>query len=452
MKHYINFSKDSYTDQIFLSYNNKNITFNDFYHNVSSKSRALLRLNLSSHNIIGIFVSNPIDILELYFACIQINKTPIIFPYDIHSSELSKIIKKYKIDFIITEWLQKKSINKIKEVSFFYIQELSSSFGGCGPIEFNSLIDDTNQIQSLHLSLGSTGVSKLIKLTFDNFINSVSQWDHEINFSHKDRYIQCLPLNHIAGLSIIMRSQIKGFQCILMKKFNAAQINFEIDNGATLVSLIPSMLKRLLDNRLGRAFPKHFRGVILGGDGSSKQLMKQSLDYKVPIYKSYGMTETCSGISGFWLHKYPDMLGSVGQSFKGTSIKISDSRVLIKGPTVSIHNDDGEKSPQTILTNDIGFFKKRFLFIKGRCDDIVISGGENISLSNIKSILFQHDSIVDAYLDVNQDDLYGSRITAFIQVSKPNVSSQDIYNYLINHLSENQCPQDIQIVDQINHN
>ena len=67
-------------------------------------------------------------------------------------------------------------------------------------------------------------------------------------------------------------------------------------------------------------------------------------------------------------------------------ITISNSRISIKGPSVSPYNQDGKNNNNTILTNDIGFFKKRFLFLEGRCDDIVISGGENISLSNIKNL------------------------------------------------------------------
>ena len=283
MKHYIDYSNESFSDQVFLSHNNQRVSFEDFYHNVSSKSRALLRLNLSSHDVIGILVSNPIDIIELYFACIQINKKPIIFPYDITNYELKEIIDEHKVDFIITEWLQKKQIEGIKDTSFFYIQELSSSFGGCAPIELNSDIIDVNDIQSLHLTSGSTGIPKLVKLTFNNFINSVSQWDNEINFSRKDRYIQCLPLNHIAGLSIIIRSQIKGFESILMNRFNASKINFEIDNGATLISLVPSMLKRLINNRSGKPFPSHFRGIIMGGDGCSTKLMMYALKNKLPI-------------------------------------------------------------------------------------------------------------------------------------------------------------------------
>jgi len=450
MKHYIDYSKDCYADQVFLSYNGQNITFDEFHHNVSSKSRALLRLNLSDHNMVGIFLSNPIDILELYFACIQINKTPIIFPYDINRKTLQEIINHYKIDFILTEWLQKQQIKKIKSSSFFYIQELSSSFGGCGTNKFDPNIDNIDSVQSLHLTSGSTGVPKLIKLTFNNFINSVSQWDHEIKFSNKDRYIQCLPLNHIAGLSIIMRSQIKGFESILMKRFNAFKINFEIDNGATLISLIPSMLKRLIDDRSGKPFPRHFRGIIIGGDGCSSRLMSYALKNNIPIYKTYGMTETCSGVSGFWLHQHPEMLDSVGKRFKKNKIAISNSRVFISGPTVSPYesNDDSSSS---ILTSDTGVMKKNFLFLTGRCDDVVINGGENISLSKIKNILFKHKDISDVYLDTKHDDDIGTKISAFIEVSKDNLSVQDIHGYLLKYLSKKQCPESIQIVDQIHY-
>ena len=334
MKHYIEHSNSKYQDKIFISYKDKEISFSDFYYNVAAKSRALMNLNLMHSTKIGIFLSNPIDILEIYFSCLQLNKTPIIFPVDITSNELQKIINSYKIDFVITEWMRKKQIQNINKVSFFYNQELSSSYGGCGETKFEENILNLDDIQSMHLTSGSTGFPKLVELTFNNFITSVDQWHSEINFLNSDQYIQCLPLNHIAGLSIMIRAQLKGFQTILMDRFNSDKINFEIDNGATLISLIPSMLQRLLDSRQGKAFPKHFRGVIIGGDFTSKQLMQEALKYKIPIYKSYGMTETCSGIAGFWMHKFPEMLNSVGKPFKHTKIQIIDSLINIKGPSV----------------------------------------------------------------------------------------------------------------------
>lgn len=449
MKHYIDNSLKSFSDRIFLSYKNKKISFEEFYHNVTSKSRALLRLDLSGNNFVGIFLSNPIDILEVYFACIQIDVIPVIFPYDINSKELQVIIKNHKIDFIITEWLQKNQIKNIKDSSFFYIQELSSSFGGCGVTEFNDSIKDTNSIQSMHLTSGSTGTPKLVKLTFNNFINSVLQWDNEINFLDSDRYVQCLPLNHIAGLSIIIRSQIKGFETILMNRFNASKVNFEIDNGATLISLIPSMLKRLIDDRAGKSFPNSLRGIILGGDGCSTRLMKYALKNNLPIYKTYGMTETCSGVTGFWIHQFPNMLDSVGKRFIKNKISILDSRVLISGPSVSTYEFNNEQN--NLQTSDLGEINSNFLFLNGRCDDIVISGGENISLSKIKNILYKHDEISEVYLDTKHDDNFGTLISAFIEVSNDNLGVKEIKKYLLTFLSKNQCPKIIQIVDKIHH-
>ena len=151
MKHYIEHSKEAYSDKIFISHKNQEITFSDFYYNVCSKSRALKNLNLSKQSSVGIFLSNPIDIIEIYFSCLQLNKIPIIFPSNINIFELSEIIKSYKIDFVITEWLRKKQIQSIKKVSFFYIQELSSSYGGCSDLTFDTNIK-SNLVSIFRLS------------------------------------------------------------------------------------------------------------------------------------------------------------------------------------------------------------------------------------------------------------------------------------------------------------
>jgi len=448
MNHYIEYSNDEYPDNTFISYKNNSVTFSDFYHNVSSKSRILTKLNFSTTSKIGILLSNPIDILELYFSCLQLNIIPIIFPSDITNDELQKIIDYHKISLIITEWVRKHQVVSVKNSDFFYIQELSSNYGGCTDLEFEKKINNLNQIQSMHLTSGSTGFPKLINLSFQNFISSVDQWHKEINFSSLDRYIQCLPLNHIAGLSILIRSQLKGFETILMDKFNSKKMNSEIDNGATLVSLVPSMARRLLDNRAGRAFPKNFKGIIIGGDSCSENLIKELMTYNVPVYKVYGMTETCSGICGFWVNKYPEMLNSVGKPFKGTKIRINDSIINIEGPTITPYNHNNKPTNGLFQTSDLGYFKDRFLFIDGRSDDIVISGGENISLSQIKNILMNHQQIKNVHLITEQDDAYGDKIIAYI-VLNDNISVDNILNFCKKYLPENKLPHEIEIVEEI---
>ena len=451
MKHYIEHSNITFSDKVFISYQNNEITFSEFYDNVCAHSRAIINLNLNNQPTVGIFLSNPIDILNTYFSCIQLNKKPVIFPTDITDYQLQKIIDEYKIDFIISEWLRKKQISLMSNCDFFYIQEISSSYGGCGSIDFDVTINNIHSAQSLHLTSGSTGLPKMIPLSFFNFTSSVEQWDEQLKFSNHDKYIQCLPLNHIAGLSIIMRSQIKGFQVILMNKFDSNQINFEIDNGATFISLIPSMLKKILDSRSGKPFPKHFRGVILGGDSSPRAIIEEALNYGVPIYKTYGMTETCSGISGFWVNTNKEMLDSVGRPFSQTKIKISDSKIVISGPSVSSCDKSDSTEANMFETSDSGSLKKGFLFIKGRTDDTIITSGENVSLSFIKNVLFNHNQIIDLYLTYENDDYYGSKITAYIELTDDKLNSNDIMDYCRKYLSKTQCPHDIQIVEKINH-
>ena len=143
-------------------------------------------LDLAKDLSVGILLSNPIDILEIYFACIQINRVPIIMPIDITNHELQKIINDNKINFFISEWLRKDQIKEIENATFFYNQELSTSYGGCASIDFSDKIKNLNAIQSMHLTSGSTGSQKLIGLSFNNFIHSVEQWNHEISFKSKD--------------------------------------------------------------------------------------------------------------------------------------------------------------------------------------------------------------------------------------------------------------------------
>ena len=166
MKHYIEHSNITFSDKVFISYKNNKITFSEFYDNVCAHSRAIINLNLNNQPTVGIFLSNPIDILNTYFSCIQLNKKPVIFPTDITDYQLQKIINEYKIDFIISEWLRKKQISLMNNCDFFYIQEISSSYGGCGSIDFDSNIDNMHKTQSLHLTSGSTGVPKMVPLSF----------------------------------------------------------------------------------------------------------------------------------------------------------------------------------------------------------------------------------------------------------------------------------------------
>tara|TARA_B100000614_G_scaffold40241_1_gene33000 strand:- start:1415 stop:2767 length:1353 start_codon:yes stop_codon:yes gene_type:complete len=445
---YINFSNEYFPDNTFINYNDFKITFSEFYYNVSSKSRILTNLGLIDQKVIGIFLTNQIDILEIYFSCLQLKIIPVILPADITTLELQNLLQKHKIKFLISEWTRKPQIKKISKIQTFYVQEMSASYGGCKNLEFDNIIKDNNTIQSMHLTSGSTGIPKLISLTYNNFKSSIKQWSKEIKFSKNDKYIQCLPLNHIGGLSVIMRSQLIGFETIILDKFSSQKINFIIDQGANYVSLVPSMVRRLLNQRAGRPFPKTFKGIIMGGDAASIVLLNELLKKNVPTYKVYGMTETSSGICGFWINKYPKMINSVGKPFCDTKISIENSLISINGPSVTPYKIDGKPTSNTIATCDIGYFDKRFLFLKGRIDDMVISGGENISISQINSILLSNKNILDVHIQVIRDDTIGDKIVAYVCL-KNKISKDEIIEYCLEFIPRAKLPHEIEIVENI---
>ena len=97
------------------------------------------------------------------------------------------------------------------------------------------------------------------------------------------------------------------------------------------------------------------------------------------------------------------MIDSVGKPFSQTKIKISNSNIIVSGPSVSsLIDKPANKESYIFETSDTGRLKKGFLFIKGRTDDTIIVSGENISLSLIKNILFNHKQILDLYLTYQQ--------------------------------------------------
>ena len=142
------------------------------------------------------------------------------------------------------------------------------------------------------------------------------------------------------------------------------------------------------------------------------------------------------------------MLNSVGKPFHQTRISIDNSLINIKGPTITPYDSDNVITNGKFKTSDLGHFKNRFLFIDGRADDIIISGGENISLSHIKNTLLNHQKIKDVHLVVEKEDHYGDKIIAYIVLNE-NISISNILDFCKQYLPENKLPQEIEIVEDI---
>lgn len=190
-----------------------------------------------------------------------------------------------------------------------------------------------------------------------------------------------------------------------------------INRKNSIISLVPTALESLINNEKFHKPLKIFRAIILGGEACKKDLLIKCINLELNIFISYGMTETCSGVSGFWLKHYPEQFNSVGIPFSDVNISIDeDKRITIVSPMNMYNYFVNNHENDNLKTSDFGEIKDDFLYLLGRSDDLIKHKGENINLKYIENILIKHDLIhsVKVFIENSkiQDDLIVAEVVS----------------------------------------
>ena len=417
-------------DDPFISYK-RFFNLNDVIHEINSIATFLREI---PSQYIGIHMESSIDAIFIYLASIKVKKIPVMLNHFWGNDNLNQIISKYEINHIICSWDKKKKINCSATV--YYFEEILNSSKGCGiPSDFNKNLD----FESILFTSGTSGEPKAACLTKKNFLMSAKAWDYELNFKKEDKYILCLPVYHIAGLSVIYRAIYYKFQIQIIDSYR------ELNNTkGTIISLLPSILNRIINDDQYIKILSSYRAIILGGEPADKKLLLKCIKLKLNIFISYGMTETCSGISGFWLHEYPDKLESVGKSFKGVSI-------IEQGGYISVKSDMNMKRyflqqdlKSNFITSDKGKIENEFIYIHSR-DESIISGGEKVNLIQIKNILLKHEAIDNINIKIYKSDQWGQAIEARITLNRK-MKKEDLKNWCKDKLPRYSIPKKIKFI------
>ena len=176
---------------------------------------------------------------------------------------------------------------------------------------------------------GTTGEPRRVCLTRANFEASARAFAEFMPIAPDDRWLCCLPVFHVGGLSIFTRSAIYGTTVVAEPGFDAGRVRDLLEAGeVTLASLVPTMLLRLRDAGLERA--PGLRGVLLGGGPIPQELLGWALDVGLPVMPTYGMTETCSQVATALPGR------RLGRPLPGAEFRISDDgEILVRGPMVA---------------------------------------------------------------------------------------------------------------------
>ena len=425
----------------------RSLTFKALYDEAHELSQHLKQLSQSR---IGLHINNRIESLILIHACWLANIEIAMINTRLTTNEMIAQMNSIDVKTIIT--------TTSLELDGFNIYNIEG-------IQLLNLIEDQmntfklENIASIMFTSGTTGPQKAVPQTFKNHLASAEGCKTSLGYSQQSKWLSVLPIYHISGLSVILRSVMEGFTVRLLEKYNTENMLDIIKNeDITHVSLVPQTLKWLMDTGLEK--PYQLEKILLGGAKLSSNLIQQALDYCLPIYNSFGMTETCSQ----FLTATPDMLAqrydTVGKPSDNVKVKIKDAdqnghgELLIKGVNVM----NGYLYPSNLTdTFEDGFFKTGdiaeidddgFVMIYDRRKDLIISGGENIYPYQIESVAKHFPEIEDAVCIGQNDDTWG-QVPVLYYIAQDHVDKNDLQQHFSTHLAKYKIPKAFYEVNEL---
>ncbi|HXV36318.1 MAG TPA: o-succinylbenzoate--CoA ligase, partial [Myxococcota bacterium] len=299
------------------------------------------------------------------------------------------------------------------------------AYGERGPV-------DSRQTHALVYTSGTTGTPKGALLSQRALFWSAIGSGMRLGLAPADRWLVCMPLYHVGGFSILLRCTLFGSSAILHERFDAERVDRALDeDGVTLVSLVPTMLARVLDARGARRAPRGLRCVLLGGGPAPRELVDRARSRGFPVATSYGLTEASSQVAT----QHPTLARSRGcgglRPLVGTEIAIVDGsreplhgragEIIVRGPTLM---SGYQKRPAEtaralqdgwLYTGDVGAIDATgALEVFERRRDLIISGGENVYPAEVERVLAEHPAVAEAAVAARADDEFGQRAIAWV--------------------------------------
>ena len=235
-----------------------------------------------------------------------------------------------------------------------------------------------------------------------------------------------MPLFHVGGLSIVLRSAIYGTAIILQRGFDEGEVARSLhDEAVTQVSVVPAMLQRLLDAD-ARPSPQSLRVVLVGGP-VPPQLLERALSRGFPVIQTYGLTEAASQVATLAPADAATHLGSAGKPLLVTQLRVDSpnpgepGEILVAGPTVTPgYFQNAEATAATLHdgwlhTGDIGRLDDDgFLFVLDRRDDLIVCGGENVYPAEVEAAALCLPGVVEAAVVGVSEPTWGQVVAAVL--------------------------------------
>jgi O-succinylbenzoic acid--CoA ligase len=287
-------------------------------------------------------------------------------------------------------------------------------------------------IQSIIYTSGTTGRSKgaLIRLEqhWWNLVGSQLRLGH----APDDVWLLTMPLYHVGGQAILFRAAVGGLKVVLRSRFDAGGTARLLQAGeVTLASLVPTMLRRVLDASRGPFSPR-LRAVLIGGAACPGALAEEARDRGIPVVLTYGMTEGASQLVT-QAPGEPSPDGGTGTPLWAVEMRIGDpdgdgaGEIQVRGPQITAGYWRQEVATRNAFTED-GWFRtgdlgridpNGVLVVLDRRQDLIVSGGENVYPAEVEAVLMQHPAVREAGVAAMPDPEWGQVPGAWVVAVTP---------------------------------
>lgn len=296
----------------------------------------------------------------------------------------------------------------------------------------------------------TTGKFKSVPVRWLQIEAHVKASANVLGVGEHDNWLVVLPMFHVSGLSIILRTLYNGTRAIIHKKFSEQVVLEALETGeVTIVSLVPTVLQRIVE----RIQTPTLRAILLGGEFIPMPLLQECVQRNLPVYKTYGMSETFAQSTTFSIQEHPNKIASVGYPLQGVTIEIRNpdeegvGEVWLLSPMLMKGYLNKEPIKGAFNTDDIGYVDEDgFLYLLNRRKDIIISGGENIYPKEIEDVLYGMIGILECAVIPVSDPKWG-QVPVLCVVT--NCSEEDISEYLLSRLAKYKVPKRIIYFDAL---
>jgi len=437
------------------------LTFKELYHCSLEAAGQLQAFGVQKDQYVGVLLKNHLDTLVILFALQLIGVKAVILNNRLTSAELIWQLKDSKAAFLILEDSftktqleinqQISSLNTITKTRLFQIDPVVPA------IEDEICL---SEICTIMYTSGTTGNPKGVMQTYGNHWWSSVGSALNLGFIEGDCWLCSVPLFHISGISILMRSVIYGMPIVLHENFNIEQTIEDIHaKKVTIMSVVGTMLTQIVETLKDRRLPNYFRCMLLGGGPAPLPLLQACVEKEIPVFQTYGMTESSSQIVTLSPEYSLTKLGSAGKPLFPSQLMIENENgcpassgeageIVVKGPNVTpgyLYRPEAttEKFRNGwFYTGDIGYLDEEgFLYVIDRRSDLIISGGENIYPAEIEAVLLAHPAVVEAGVTGIDNAKWGQVPIAFIVKREDNiVSADELQQFCLARLAKYKVP------------